>query len=186
MYTNGRIIAECWWDHQAGSRGGVAELSGIEAGAGDVFTGVHAAVQYHYRRGSGALTARTSTVTALFGRIKMTDADELVYHILMRPRMHLPHIRTVRDLLIFVAGVNCGLHPPYAGHMLISFEQFLKKRLGSATSDPQQPFTLGALAQKLVGELCERIAELYKEWVVSGTCDEPVNADLSVYEGSPR
>ena len=116
----------------------------------------------------------------------MMEFDQLIHSILMRPRAHLPHIRTVRDLLIFVAGVNCGVHPPHAGHMLINFEQFLNKRLGSTNSDPQQPFTLGALAQEPVGELCERIAELYKEWVVSGACHEPVNVDLRVYEGPPR
>jgi hypothetical protein len=71
--------------------------------------------------------------------------------------------------------------------MFINFEQYLNKRLGSASSDPQQPFTLGALAQEPVGELCERIAELYKEWVVSGACDELVQVDLRIYESAmPR
>jgi hypothetical protein len=111
-------------------------------------------------------------LSTLFGRLRLMDTNDLIYGVLMRPRMHLPHIWTVRDLLMFVAGVNCGLHPPHGGNMLPSFEHYLKERLPSTTSRPEEPFTLSALAQKPVEELCERIAELYKEWLASGESPE--------------
>jgi hypothetical protein len=111
------------------------------------------------------------------------DDDDLIYAVLSRPRMHLPHLKTVRDVLIFVAGVNCGRHPPHGGSMLIAFERFLNERLAADGSPQQKPFTLGPHAQKPLSELGERIAELYEEWIASQAHKELVNVDWSVYEG---
>lgn len=113
----------------------------------------------------------------------MDPNDELIYTILRRPRMYLPHIKRVRELLIFIAGVKCGLYPPLGAHWLVVFDRFLNRRLATDSSSIQKPFTLCDLAQEPIGVLCERIAELYKEWVVSGEHNILIgNIDLSVYD----
>jgi hypothetical protein len=92
------------------------------------------------------------------------DNNRLIRNVFLRPKMFSADIETLRDLLMFVQGVSCGLDPPHGALSLLEFGTFLKQRLSVDSKLPWTLVLLESFGNVAAIDVCEDLARLFQEW----------------------
>jgi hypothetical protein len=96
----------------------------------------------------------------------MNDDDKAKFlnGVFRRPKMHSSDIESVRDLLMFVQGVCCGLRPPHGAHELAAFREFLRQNLTTCIPGVSGTEDFARFEQAKIVGFCDEIAEAYRAW----------------------
>lgn len=86
---------------------------------------------------------------------------ELLEHVCLRPRMFYREMHCFRDLLAFINGISCGIHPP---HGCLCIHEFVRNRFQTSRDVPWTTVVLNEFGDLPFHDACEALAQLFRDF----------------------
>jgi hypothetical protein len=101
-----------------------------------------------------------------------SETDELIEHVLLRPRMFCPEAETLRELMLFISGICVGRSPPHGRACVTRFADDVEARFGHPRNVSWTEVLLREFGGLPYLEACDAIVKLLRESRTRGpSCD---------------
>ena len=87
---------------------------------------------------------------------------ELLENVCRRPHMYYGEVNTFQDLLAFINGISCGMHPDHG--CLGEFADFVYERFGASRQRRWTTVVLEEFSDYSFHRACEALGGLIREW----------------------
>jgi hypothetical protein len=87
---------------------------------------------------------------------------ELIEHVCKRPRAYYADANSFRELLAFINGISCGMHPPHGCFGIVA--DYVWERFQSPTNVPWTTVVLDEFGDLPYRDAREALAKLFRDY----------------------